>query len=161
MSSQGRTGTRYITPIDSNGAPLVENGRGRFTLTASNTFHFIIGADEAPFSSVHLTGLTAAAKITSATVRDCDHPKDGVNGITDFDTTTGMWPPQNSSNDFVQVEGTGWSATSGVLAVTGGGGGTVGGALWHIAENCAARTRLTVVMGDTGGDFLCSGHGKR
>lgn len=158
MSSQGRTGTRYITPIDSTGAPLTESGRGRFTLTAGNTFHFILGGDEAPFVSVHLTGITAAAIVTSATVRDCNHPSDGVNAITDFDTTDGMWPPQNNTTDFVQVEGAGWVATNGVLAVAGG---AVGGAFWHVAENCAARTRLTVVMGGTGGDFFCSGHGKR
>lgn len=158
MSSQGRTGTRYITPIDSTGAPLTENGRGRFTLTAGNTFHFVFGADEAPFSSVHLTGLTAAAIITSATIRDCNHPNSGVNAITDFDTTAGMWPPEGSSSSVVAAEGAGWVATNGVLAVAGG---AVGGALWHFAENCAARARLTVVMGATGGDFLCSGHGKR
>lgn len=158
MSTQGRTGTRYITPIDSTGAPLTENGRGRFTLAAGQTYHYIIGGDEAPFTSVHLTGLSSAAIITSATLRYCNHPIDpGVNSITNFDTTAGMWPPGGSASDVVQVEGAGWVATSGVLAVAGG---AVGGAFWHVAENCAARIRLTVVMAGTGGDFLCSGHGK-
>lgn len=159
MSSQGRPGTRYITPIDSTGVPLVENGRGRYTLTASNTFHYIIGADEAPFSSIHLTGLTAAAIITSATLYYCDHPIDSpANAVTNFDLTDGMWLPGGSASDVVFVKGAGWVATSGVLAVAGG---AIGGAFWHIAENCAARTRLTVVMAGTGGDFLCSGAGKR
>lgn len=158
MSSQGRTGTRYITPIDNSGTPITEEGRGRFLLAANTTYHFLIGGDEAPFESVHLTGITAAAIVTSATIRDCNHPKSGPDAVNDYDTTDGYWLPENDSRSFVAVEGAGWVASNGVLAVAGG---AVGGAMWHIAETGAARTRLTVVMGGTGGYFMCSGHGKR
>lgn len=154
MTRQGRTGQRYITPIDSTGAPLTEEGHGRYTLAAGQTYHYVWSGEDAANQSVHLVGLTAAAIVTSATVRDCDMP---VREVANQDTTAGYWVPSAIVGSSVGVEGTGWTATSGVVAVAGG---AVGGAFWHIQHSGAARTRLTVVMGGTGGTFIVSGFGK-
>lgn len=150
---------RYITPIDSNGAvpaPANGTGPGAYTLLANTTYHFALGGSDAPYQSVHLTGYTAGAVVTSATIKDCDHDRADV---TDFDTTAGHWPSETPPDAYVAPDGTGWSMSSpGVVAAAGTG---AGGALWHITPTGAARTRLTVVVGATGGAFRCSGAGKR
>lgn len=150
---------RYITPIDSNGtvpAPANSTGPGAYTLLANTTYHFPLGGSDAPHQSVHLTGYTAGAIVTSATIKDCDHDRADV---ADYDTTAGHWPSEIPTNAYVAVDGTGWSmASAGVGAAAGTG---VGGARWNIAPTGAARTRLTVVVGATGGVFRCSGSGKR
>jgi hypothetical protein len=154
MGRSGRTGTRYVTPIDSSGAPLVEQGKGRYVLTAGATYHYMLGGDDGPFQSVTLTGVTAAAVVTSATIMDTNHmPLE----VSDSDATTGYWIPEAPSSGYVATTGTGWSAANSVVAALGTG---VGGAMWHIAETGAARTRLTVVVGGTGGTFIVSAWGK-
>lgn len=155
MSSQGRPGTRYITPIDSNGAPVTEEGKGRYALAANTTYHFVGGADEAPFASFHLVGYTAAAIVTSATVRSSNLRPDEV---SNQDLTAGQWMPENPGRVTCNVEGAGWTQTNGVGAVAGG---AVGGFFFHICEGGQARVKLTVVMGGTGGVFTCGSHGKR
>lgn len=154
MGRSGRTGTRYITPIDSTGAPVAEQGRGKYTLTAGATYHYLLGGDDGPYQSVQLTGITAAAVVTSATIMDTNHMP---NEVTDQDATAGNWIPEAPSAGYVATTGAGWAATNSVVAVAGG---AVGGAMWHIAETGAARTRLTVVVGGTGGTFVVSAWGK-
>ena len=155
---QGSGEARYITPIDSNGnipAPALQTGPGAYTLLANTTYHFPLGGSDRPFQSVHLTGYTAAALVTTATIKDCNHARVDV---SDFDTTAGHWPSETPTDAYVAVDGTGWSMSSaGVAAAVGTG---VGCALWHITPTGAARTRLTVVVGGTGGVFRCSGAGK-
>lgn len=156
---QGSGEARYIIPVDSNGAvPAPANGvgPGAYTLLANTTYHFPLGGSDAPYQSVHLTGYTAAAVVTSATIKDCDH---GRAEVTDYDTTAGHWPSETPPDAYVAVDGTGWSVASAGVAAAGGTG--VGGALWHIVPTGAARTRLTVVVGATGGVFRGSGAGKR
>ncbi len=154
MGRAGRTGTRYITPIDSTGAPLTEQGKGRYVLAAGQTYHYLLGGEDAPFLSVMITGYDAAAIITSATIMDTNHRSDEV---PDQDGTAGNWIPDNPTGGYVATTGTGWTPTNRILAVAGG---AVGGARWNIAETGLARTRLTVVMGGTGGTFRVSSWGK-
>lgn len=155
MARSGRTGMRYVTPVDGSGNGVAEQGKGLYSLAAGTTYHFPIGGDDGPFQSICLTGYTAAAVVTSATVYDTNHR---VDEVSDFDATAGNWIPESQSERVsVQTTGTGWSATNDVIAANGTG---VGGAMWHIAETGAARTRLTVVIGATGGTFRVSAWGK-
>lgn len=159
MALQGSGEQRYITPVDSTGAaPVPANsvGQGAYTLLANTTYHFALGGSDAPYQSFHLTGYTAGAVVTSATIKDCNHDRDDV---TDYDATAGHWPSETPPDAYVAVDGTGWSMSSaGVVAAAGTG---IGGALWHIAPTGAGRTRATVVMGGTGGVFRGSAAGKR
>lgn len=159
MTATSSGESRYLIPVDGNGAipaPANQTGPGAYTLLANTTYHFPLGGGDAPFESVHLTGYTAAALVTSATIKDCNHARLDV---ADYDTTAGHWPSETPPDAYVAVDGTGWTVPSvGVVAAAGTG---VGGALWHIVPTAAARTRLTVVVGATGGVFRCSGAGKR
>lgn len=158
MSSQGRPGTRYITPIDSNGAPVTEEGKGRFTLASGQTYHFVGGADEAPFASLHFVGYTAGAVVTSATVRSCNLR---IEEVSNQDLTAGQWIKENPGRVTCNADDNGggtWTQTNGIGAASGG---NVGGLFFHICEGGQARVKLTVVVGATGGVFSCAGHGKR
>lgn len=151
--------SRYITPVDGNGAvpaPALQTGPGAFTLLANTTYCYPLGGSDRPYQSAHLTGYTQAALVTSATIKDCNHARAEV---SDYDATAGHWIPETPPDAYVGVDGTGWSMSSpGVAAAAGTG---VGGALWHIAPTGAARTELVVVVGATGGVFRCSAAGKR
>lgn len=155
MSRQPRAGGRYIIPIDSNGATLVEDGgHGVCTLAAGQTYYYVLGGIDASFISAHLTGIDPGLIITSATVQDCNHAD---NDVSNFSTTVGDWSPEKPSTAYVSTDGTGWTASNGQVAVAGG---SVGCAFWHLAEDAAARTRIAVVVGATGGKVRMSGHGK-
>lgn len=159
MTALARGFARYLIPLDGNGtvpALALQAGAGAYTLLANTTYHFALGGGDTPFQSVHLTGYTAGAIVTSATIKDCDHERADV---ADYDTTPGHWPSETPPDAYVTTEGTGWTVPSvGVVAAAGTG---VGGALWHVVPTGAARTRLTVAMGATPGVFRCSGSGKR
>lgn len=155
MSRMPRAGGRYIAPLLTTGVVLTDQvGRGIYTLLASTTYLFILGGADAPFSSIQLTGYTAGLVITSATIQDTNHHDVEV---PDTSVVVGEWMNEDPTTAFVSTDGTGWSATNGVAAASGAG---VGGALWHFAENGSARIRLSVVVGGTGGNIRCSGHGK-
>lgn len=147
---------RYIKPIDvSTGADMVESDHGKYTLVASRTYRFVLAGSEPALQSIHLTGYTAALIVTSATVQTCDHAEQDV---TNSDTAVGNWINEDpGSPAFVAVDGTGWSVTNCVVAAAGG---NLGGARWNLANNAAARTALTIVVGGTGGDVRVSAHGK-
>lgn len=145
----------YVQPITTAGAAVTpESPHGVYTLTALTTYYYIIGPTDAVNLSITLTGETAALVITSATIQDTDHP---VQDVTDFDATAGRWLDEDPTTAFVAVDGTGWSASNGVVAVTGG---NLGGARWNLGEDAAHRTRLAVVVGATGGTLRVSKHGK-
>lgn len=156
MTRLGRTGQRYITPIDSTGAEVTSEGFGRYTLTAGQTYHFPWSGEDAANQSVHIVGVTAAAIITSATIYDCNMPQ---RDVTNYDVTSGYWVPSGlaAETGSATATGAGWVQTAGVLAVAGG---AVGGAFWNIRHTGAARTRLTIVVGGTGGTFIVTGFGK-
>lgn len=160
MTVQASAESRYLIPTDGNGVvPAVANsvGPGAYTLLANTTYHYILGGgSDRPFQSVHLTGYTGGALVTSATIKDCNHARFDV---TDYDTTAGHWPSETPPDAYVACDGTGWTMSSpGVVAAAGTG---VGGALWHLTPTGAGRSRLTVVMGAVGGVFRGSGTGKR
>lgn len=149
--SSAKAKSNFIIPIDTTGAQsAVIAGPGRFTLLANTTYYFMLGGQRSPWNSVTLTGYTAAMILTSANIEDTDHPQ----GIVDnFSTVTGEWVKRDSSLAELKSIGTGWTATGAVLAVAGG---NLGGARWNINGTGAFRTRLTVVVGGTGGDVLVS-----
>lgn len=161
MSRMPRAGGRYVTPIDTAGAAAsAEIEHGKYTLTANTLYYFVLGGADAPFLSTHLTAYTAGMIITSATVQDCNHhggPVTLPGDVSDFSATAGEWIPETPTTAYVGVVGTGWSATNGVVASLGS---ALGGALWHIAETGADRTRLAVQVGAAGGIVRVSAHGK-
>jgi len=155
MSRAIRPGGPYVQPLQTDGNNLVDEiGRGRYTLTAGTTYYYLLGGADAPFHSVQITGYTAGLVITSATIQDTNH---GTLDVTDQSSVVGEWVTEDPTTAFVGVDGTGWSATNGVVAASGGG---VGGAVWHLGESGAARTRLAVVVGGTGGILRVSAWGK-
>lgn len=150
---------RYLVPIDTaDGTSPAEAPHGEYTLVASHTYVYLLPSLDTAFTSFDLSGEDAALVITSATVQDTDH---AAVDVADTDTQVGRWKNERPTNGYVAVDGTGWSVGSGatacVVAATGSG---VGGAFWHIAETGAARTRLLVVVGATGGKARVSGAGK-
>lgn len=160
MSRMPRAGGRYVQPIDSTGAPVAQgDGRGVYTLTAGQTYYYILGGPDAPIVSGHFTAYASAAAangliITSATVQDCDHDE---RDVPNHSAVVGEWVAEDPSSAFVGADGTGWSATNGVLAATGAG---LGGARFNVADTAAYRTRVAVVVGATGGPLRVSSHGK-
>jgi hypothetical protein len=155
MSRKNRPGGTYVQPLKTDGTSLAnEAPRGAYTLAANTTYYFILGAADAPFHSVQFTGYTAGLVITSATIQDTNHD----NGeVADYSSVSGEWINEDPTTAFVGVDGTGWSQTNGVVAASGGG---VGGALWHLGESGAMRTRVAVVVGATGGLARVSCWGK-
>jgi hypothetical protein len=155
MGNKPRAGGRYVRPIKSDGTePAEDGGRGVFTLAANTTYYYILGGGAASFISGTFTGYTSGAVVDSATVQDTDHPE---REITDINAVAGDWISEDPATAFVGADGTGWTVSNGVLAVAGTG---VGGARFNVAETAAARTRIAVDMGGTGGQFRMSASGK-
>jgi hypothetical protein len=158
--------SKYLVPIDvADGSSPAEAPHGTYTLTASHTYVYILPTQDTSFSSIDLQGIDAALVITSATVQDTNHPgsqqSPTAGDLPDTDTTVGGWKNERPTTGYVAVDGTGWSVgTAATACVVAAAGGNVGGALWHIAETGAARTRLLVVVGATGGKARVSGAGK-
>ncbi len=141
--------TSYVTPIKSDGTvetmDATELGRGAFTLASGTTYYFPIACGDARNVSVHLQ-CDAAIILTSATIEDCNFPEVDV---TNYSSTAGHWIDEDPSTAFVGLVGTGYTHSSGVVAVAGG---AAGGAMWHVADVGARRMRLKVVVGGTGGE---------
>jgi hypothetical protein len=160
---------RYLVPIDTadGTSPAEAGGHGIYTLTASHTYVYLDPTLDTPFTSFDLTGYDAGLVITSATIQDTNHPGSvtagGPNGgdVPDTSVTVGEWKNERPTNGYVAADGAGWSVGSGATAcVVAASGAGVGGALWHVAETGAARTRLNVVVGGTGGKVRVSAAGK-
>jgi len=155
------TGSTYVQPYKADGTLETEDGtelgRGTYTLASGTTYYFPLGGADTPVSSVHLQH-DAAVIITTATIEDTNFPGRGPDGdVTDYSATAGHWIDENPSTAFVGTVGAGTSATNGVVAVTGG---NAGGAMWHVADTGARRTRLAVVVGGTGGEVRVAVWGK-
>lgn len=156
MSINKRPGGPYVQPIKSDGTPAAEGGaRGVYTLEASSTYYFPLGGVGAPTQSVQLEGIDAALVITGATIEECNAD---LSEVSDYASgSTGSWVKDNGSAGLTSAVGTGWTATARTIAVTGGG---LGGAMWQLPDRGAARTRLAIVVGATGGKARVSAHGK-
>lgn len=155
MTRSVRPGISYVQPLKTDGTFVADEApRGRYTLSASTTYYFLLGAEDAPFHGVQITSYTAGLVITSATIQDCNHDEQDV---ANQSSIGGEWIPETPSTAYVGVSGTGWSQTNGVVASAGS---AVGGALWHLGEASAKRTRLAVVVGGTGGSIRVAAWGK-
>lgn len=152
--------TSYIQPFKSDGTVLAfsntEFGRGALTLASGTTYFFPIGGADASVVSVHLQW-DAAIAITSATIEDCNFPE-GSADVDWWDDAAGEWIDEDPTTAFVGTDGAGATVTNGVLAVVAG---SVGGAMWHVADTGARRTRLKVVVGATGGEVRVHPWGKQ
>lgn len=150
---------RYLVPIDTaDGSSPAEVFHGKYTLTASHTYAYVMQTPDAAFTSFHITGYDSALVITSATIQDCDHNGPTADGgptsgdVPDTSTTVGEWMNVRPTTGYVECDGTGWSVGTGATAdVVAAAGSGVGGAMWHFAETGSARARLLVVVGATGG----------
>lgn len=154
---------QYIQPYDtadgSQPAPaggettLGTSNVGVYTLTASHTYVFVIGAADAMFLHAQLRG-DAAIVITSATVQDCD---ENPHETSDYSDNTGEWLDTPAALIESAKVGTGWSNTSDVGAAAGGNEGAVA---WNILNHGGRRMRVKVVVGGTGGQVRFSEWGK-
>lgn len=145
----------YITPRETDGDELTTTKRrGMYTLAANTTYLFVFGGATAPYQHVQLTGYTAGAVVTSATIQTCSQ---GVREVSDTSTVVGEWIDEDPTDAFVAVDGTGWTQSNGIAAANGTG---VGGASWQLVRWAPSRSRLKVVVGGTGGDFVVAWHGK-
>lgn len=144
----------YLKPIKSNGTSPSEGLPGQYVLEAGATYYYHIPSDDELFA-VHLVGYTAGLVITSATIQDsnCD-----ARDVALISSTAGEWISETPSTAYVGTDGTGWSAVNGVVASAGS---ALGGALWHVVESGAARTRLKVVVGGTGGTVRVAWSGNK
>lgn len=144
----------YLQPTKSDGTKPTESEFGKYTLEASTTYYYSVPSDDA-LLAIHLTSYTAGLVITSATVQDsCHNERDA----TLTSSTAGDWISESPSTAYVGTDGTGWSVSSGVVASAGS---ALGGALWHLADTGAQRTRLRVVVGGTGGVVRVSWGGNK
>lgn len=154
------TSTSYVTPKTSAGddvavapgADATVTGRGVHTLTAGATYYFPLGGQDAPVLSAHLQHDAAIALV--ATIEDSNFPEDEASW---YASTAGLWIDEDPSTAFVGVVGATTTVTNGVVTVVAG---NVGGAMWHISDTGARRTRLKVVVGGTGGEVRCATWGK-
>lgn len=149
--------TSYITPIKSDGTVQTESatefGRGSYTLASSSTYYFPLGGQDVPFLSGHMQW-DASIILTSVTIEDCNFPETDV---TWYSNGSGEWIDEDPTTAFVGLDGAGATASNGVVAVAGG---AQGGAMFHVAQTGARRTRLAVVVAGTGGEVRVSGWGK-
>lgn len=149
----------FSTPFKSDGTTPTKKGFGTFTLEALATYYFPIPCADASVISAHLGWPGSALVITSATVEDCNLPEGSTSGgVTAYDATVGNWIDEDPTTAFVGVSGTNVTQSNGVVAASGDASG--GGAMFHIADSGARRTRIKVVVGATGGDIFCACHGK-
>jgi hypothetical protein len=134
----------YLKPIKSDGTSPIEGLPGQYPLEAGTTYYYQVPSDDELFA-VQLIGYTAGLVITSATIQDssCD-----ARDVVLISSTAGEWISETPSTSYVGTDGSGWTVTNGVVASAGS---ALGGALWHISQTGAGRTRLKVVVGGTGG----------
>lgn len=154
MSINKRPGGPYVVPVltDDGTDAVAANGRGKYTLTASKTYVALLGGAGAPVHSAQVE-FDSGSVITSITIEDCNAD---VSEVTNIDTANGAWIAENPLDSYVGCEGN----ASAVAAVVSKTAGAVGGCMFHLNGTGAARTRLTIVVGATGGVVRIAAHGK-
>lgn len=155
--------TQYIIPYDTadgtqpvaaaGDTKLGTSNVGVVTLTASHTYVFPVGIQDAQVISMKLRGDDAIV-ITSATVEDED---EAGHETSDYSDLAGEWLATPPALIESTAEGTGWSATSDVGAALGGNAGAVA---WKIVHHGGRRMRVKVVVGAAGGEVRFSAWGK-
>lgn len=160
LARHNRTDNPYLVPIKSDGtypaaAPSTDatvTGDGVYTL-AAGTYLYSIYNDDSSMVAFHIQW-DADAALTSVTVEDTCFPESEV---TDYDIAqAGAWIDEDPTTAFVGTVSSGTTVSNGVVAHTAG---AVGGAMFHISNTGALRTRLKVVCG-TGGQVRVAAWGK-
>lgn len=154
MSINKRPGGPYVVPLltDDGSEAVAAGERGKYTLAANKTYVCPLGGIGAPTQSVQITG--DAAVILTLTIEECNAD---VSEISDTYTAADGWTKDNGSAGVTSGAGTGWTPTARTVAVAGG---NVGSAMFQLPDRGAARTRLTIVVGGTGGVVRVGAHGK-
>lgn len=138
-----QTSSSFITPHDSTGVDVVAGtaslGRGTFQLVAG-TYFFRLGGHDTPYKSCQLQWDATLAGV--ATIEDTN-----FSDVLSHSVAVGDWIDEDPTTAFVGTVGAGAAVTNGVLTITAG---AQGGALWHIADTAARRTRLKLVVSTPG-----------
>ncbi len=150
MTAIHHSPTPYPTIYKSDSTKL-ENGKNGVTLASGTVYYVPIGGDAALVSSFHLQW--DAAIILTVTIEDSNNPD-----VTLYSTTAGEWVQQNPSSAYVGGDGAGGMTVTNWTAVIAGG--TAGGGMWHFGNSGAARTRMKLSVGSTGGVIKTTTHAK-
>lgn len=155
MSINKRPGGPYVVPLltDDGSEAVAAGERGKYTLAANKTYVAILGGNGALAQTVQIEWASGIV-FTSISIEGCNADPDDISNI---DTAAGAWIEEDPSTAYVPVEGSGVTATNATLAGTASG---VGGATFHLGNIGYARTRLTFVVGGTGGVVRISEHGR-
>lgn len=129
------------------------------TLASGTTYVIPLGGESAPLESIHI--IWDAAIVVVITFEDSNMPSalggpGGLADVSNFDSTAGNWIQENPTSAVVSISG-GASATN--LTITTAGT-TAGGAMIHIGNFGARRSRLKLAVGGTGGVIRVMLHGK-
>ncbi|MGN6107227.1 MAG: hypothetical protein ACTHU0_19120 [Kofleriaceae bacterium] len=153
MPRMKRVGGAYVQPIDETGNLVTgEEGRGRYRLAATTTYFFPLGGGDAPFQSFQIEGDAAAIltiSVDDSNIMEAEAPW--------HSQAPGHWLQENPAGAYVALDGVGWTSNDLVISASGTG---VGGAMVHLGNSGACRTRLRVAVGATGGAVRVSCHGK-
>ncbi len=132
------------------------------------TYYFPLGSQSAetpsqtPIASAQL--YWAAAVAGTITVETCNFPvtlnaRPGVAAVdvTDYNSTSGLWIPQNPSTAIVPVVGSGNSSTAATVTA----GGSAAGACEFALGNLGARRVRIKIVTTVGGLVRCNARGKQ
>lgn len=146
-----------VAPIKSDGTSTsTPNGKQGYTLLSGTTYYYPLGGNSAPLESCHVQW-DASIIITAITIEDTN-----FDDVTNYSATSGEWISENPSTAYIST--TSHNASTGGATVTAStiavAGGTAGGCMYHLGNTGAKRTRLSVVVGGTGGVLRVATHGK-
>lgn len=144
-----RPGSPYCTPIKSDGTPQPVRASGAATLASSATYYYPVGGESSPLNSVWIkwdATLNAVFTVEDTNARSED--------VSSYDATAGNWIQENPTTAYVGVTG----GTVSSLTITAASA-TAGGAMIHLGNTGARRTRLKAVV-TTGGVVAVGCHGK-
>jgi hypothetical protein len=154
--------TCYIQPIGTDGTPLAPAGgestlgtsnRGVYTLVAGTTYYVVLPAADALWLGLQTQG-DATVVLTSVTLEECYVAESEA---TNYSDNIGEWLAIDIARISSEAEGTGWSATSDVIAAVGG---NAGAGVQNVQDTAARRVRAKVVVGATGGEARFSAWAK-
>lgn len=141
-----------IQPVKSDGTlaavgsdATFDPSNGVYTLTAGATYYVEIPCADAPWFSLQTQG-DAAIILTSVTLESTNLAPHEC-ALTD--DNAGQWLAIDAGRIISTAEGTGWTATSDVIAASGG---NAGGAVQNVTDEASRRARAKIVVGGTGGE---------
>lgn len=152
----------FLTPLKSDGTPAAQvagdstlgtSNQGVVTLAAGTTYYLPLPAADVPWFGLQTQG-DAAIVFTSITIEECYLP-DKI--ASDYSDNVGEWFAMDIARISSEAEGTGWSATSDVIASNGSG---AGGGVQNMQDCACRRGRAKIVVGATGGEARFTGWAK-